>query len=333
MTQRSWKGFVVAVLAAGAAAGPVRAQAIEAKCKSIHADLEESRSTTGCKPGHAVCFLGTVDGNHGLRGTTYFRGDSSAAGPEHGTGGLHQLQRALRVHDGPRHDRGARDGCDEPEHGPAPERRRDRLPADSGSDGRVRRSDGLLLCQRPQWGRPRGDEGDRGDLRSLRRSQCYRQFLARAEKQRVQGRCSIPIHADDLEAPAALPRPGSRRRFSARARRPVADAGRRSKYHGRRGRLAENPQAADDRECDAHHRSSRRRARRDAGPARPRPGRARRPPHAHPRRVGRQRHRRRALRWPRPDPDRRARDRRTVLRGGPAVLHDRRRLRVLEAPG
>jgi hypothetical protein len=88
MTQRSWKGFVVAVLAAGAAAGSVRAQAIEAKCKSIHADLEESRSTTGCKPGHAVCFLGNVDGNHGLRGTTYFRGDSSAPGPSTGLAGF-----------------------------------------------------------------------------------------------------------------------------------------------------------------------------------------------------------------------------------------------------
>lgn len=88
MTQRRWRGFAAAVLAAGAAAGSVRAQATDPTCKSIHADLVENRSTTGCKPGHAVCFLGEVDGNHGLRGTTYFKGDSSAAGPSTGLAGF-----------------------------------------------------------------------------------------------------------------------------------------------------------------------------------------------------------------------------------------------------
>ncbi len=47
----------------------------------MHADLIEDGVTAGCKPGHASCFLGEVDGNHGLRGTTYFRSDSGAAGP------------------------------------------------------------------------------------------------------------------------------------------------------------------------------------------------------------------------------------------------------------
>jgi len=88
MTQRSWRGFVVALLAAGAAGGSVRAQIADPKCKSIHADLEENRSTTECKPGHAVCFLGNVDGNHGVRGTTYFRADSAAAGPSTGLAGF-----------------------------------------------------------------------------------------------------------------------------------------------------------------------------------------------------------------------------------------------------
>jgi hypothetical protein len=59
----------------------LRADGAEPKCKPIHADLVEHRSTTGCRPGHAACFLGEVDGNHGLRGTTYFRADSSAPGP------------------------------------------------------------------------------------------------------------------------------------------------------------------------------------------------------------------------------------------------------------
>jgi hypothetical protein len=50
-------------------------------CKAIRADLVEWLSTTGCQPGHSSCFLGEVDGNHGLRGTTYFKGEASALFP------------------------------------------------------------------------------------------------------------------------------------------------------------------------------------------------------------------------------------------------------------
>lgn len=46
------------------------------ECKPIHADLVELRSTDGCDPGETVCFLGVVDGNQGLRGSTHFRADS-----------------------------------------------------------------------------------------------------------------------------------------------------------------------------------------------------------------------------------------------------------------
>jgi hypothetical protein len=51
------------------------------KCKSIHGELVELRSTTECRPGHSVCFLGEIDANHGLRGTTYFRGEQGALFP------------------------------------------------------------------------------------------------------------------------------------------------------------------------------------------------------------------------------------------------------------
>lgn len=47
------------------------------ECKPVHAGMEEVRSTTGCNPGLAACFLGVVDGDHGLRGTTHFASDSS----------------------------------------------------------------------------------------------------------------------------------------------------------------------------------------------------------------------------------------------------------------
>jgi hypothetical protein len=53
-------------------------QAVAERCKAVHADLVEAPSTTGCKPEHTSCFLGEVDGNHGLRGTTYFKGDPGA---------------------------------------------------------------------------------------------------------------------------------------------------------------------------------------------------------------------------------------------------------------
>lgn len=76
------------VLGFAAVSLPLAAQANEARCKAIHADLIEIRSTTGCNPGLGACFLGEVNGNHGLRGTTHFYGDSGAAGPATGLSGF-----------------------------------------------------------------------------------------------------------------------------------------------------------------------------------------------------------------------------------------------------
>jgi hypothetical protein len=53
----------------------------EPKCKAVHASMVEERVTVGCKPEHSFCFLGEVTGNHGMRGATYFRGDSSGSRP------------------------------------------------------------------------------------------------------------------------------------------------------------------------------------------------------------------------------------------------------------
>lgn len=71
--------FSLALLSVSAAAmaAVLAASGTDSRCKSVHAEMVEHRSTTACRPGHAACFLGTVDGNHGLRGTTYFRGDSA----------------------------------------------------------------------------------------------------------------------------------------------------------------------------------------------------------------------------------------------------------------
>ncbi len=75
--------LVTAILLAGGAAFATDAQepAPQANCKAVQASMVEDGSTTNCKPGHPSCFLGEVDGNQGLRGTTYFRADSAAAGP------------------------------------------------------------------------------------------------------------------------------------------------------------------------------------------------------------------------------------------------------------
>ena len=59
----------VLALALAGAAGPAIVRAQEApKCKPVHADLVEDASTS-CRPPHTSCFLGVVDGHHGLRGT------------------------------------------------------------------------------------------------------------------------------------------------------------------------------------------------------------------------------------------------------------------------
>lgn len=74
---------LTAALALAALAVPAVAdeQAVASTCKPVHADLVEARATTGCKPADTFCFLGEVDGNHGLRGTTYFKGDSRGTPP------------------------------------------------------------------------------------------------------------------------------------------------------------------------------------------------------------------------------------------------------------
>jgi hypothetical protein len=72
-------GVLALALAGTAGLAAVRAQEAP-KCKPVHADLVEDASTN-CRPPHTSCFLGVVDGNHGLRGTTYFKGDPGAGTP------------------------------------------------------------------------------------------------------------------------------------------------------------------------------------------------------------------------------------------------------------
>jgi hypothetical protein len=79
MTRNKTSFALVLTLAAGLGSANLAAQSEPSNCKTVHAEMVEARSTTGCKPGHAVCFLGEIDGNQGLRGTTYFKGESPVA--------------------------------------------------------------------------------------------------------------------------------------------------------------------------------------------------------------------------------------------------------------
>jgi hypothetical protein len=76
------RGIAIAIFGGIVQAGSLAAQQpADPKCKPVHADLVEDQATVGCKPEHTSCFLGLIDGNHGLRGSTYFKGDAGAAGP------------------------------------------------------------------------------------------------------------------------------------------------------------------------------------------------------------------------------------------------------------
>lgn len=74
------KSVSISLIALTVLAAPM-AQADDTRCKRVRADLVEVFATEGCKPGHAFCFLGEVDGNNGLHGITYFKGDSSGTPP------------------------------------------------------------------------------------------------------------------------------------------------------------------------------------------------------------------------------------------------------------
>jgi hypothetical protein len=77
---RSVHVSMLVIALAGTAGAPIIRADEPPTCKPVHADLVEDASTN-CRPPHTSCFLGAVDGNHGLRGTTYFKGDAGAGTP------------------------------------------------------------------------------------------------------------------------------------------------------------------------------------------------------------------------------------------------------------
>jgi hypothetical protein len=51
------------------------------RCKAVHADVQETATTENCMSPVPFCTTGTIDGNHGLEGTTFFSLDGGAATP------------------------------------------------------------------------------------------------------------------------------------------------------------------------------------------------------------------------------------------------------------
>ncbi len=68
--------FGLLLCAASASAGEEAS-----RCKAVHADVREVVTTENCTSPLNFCTKGTIDGNHGLEGTTFFSVDGGAATP------------------------------------------------------------------------------------------------------------------------------------------------------------------------------------------------------------------------------------------------------------
>lgn len=80
--------LVATVLTTGGARPALAASGEEGKCKKIHAEIVDVQVTEGCTSPNRFCAAGTVEGNHGLSGTTWFRMDGAVRGPATAPGSL-----------------------------------------------------------------------------------------------------------------------------------------------------------------------------------------------------------------------------------------------------
>lgn len=71
-----------ALLAAGTAS------ASHPRCRSIHGVINDVQVTAGCTSPNGFCAAGTVDGNRGFHGTTWFSMDGAVRGPATAPGTL-----------------------------------------------------------------------------------------------------------------------------------------------------------------------------------------------------------------------------------------------------
>jgi hypothetical protein len=62
-------------------AASANAQEVANRCKAVHAEVQEVQTTENCMSPLNFCTKGTIDGNHGLDGTTFFSVEGGAATP------------------------------------------------------------------------------------------------------------------------------------------------------------------------------------------------------------------------------------------------------------
>lgn len=67
---------------------PMGAPAFADECKKIHGTIVDTQVTEGCTSPNRFCAEGTVTGNHGLNGTTYFTMDGAVRGPATAPGSI-----------------------------------------------------------------------------------------------------------------------------------------------------------------------------------------------------------------------------------------------------
>ncbi len=69
-------GLLLCAASASASAGEAAS-----RCKNVHADVQEVVTSENCTSPLNFCTKGTIDGNHGLEGTTFFSVEGGAATP------------------------------------------------------------------------------------------------------------------------------------------------------------------------------------------------------------------------------------------------------------
>jgi hypothetical protein len=79
--------FVMTAMTVGGGR-PALADSGGVKCKKVRAEIVDVQVTAGCTSPNGFCAEGTVEGNHGLSGTTYFRMDGAVRGPATAPGSI-----------------------------------------------------------------------------------------------------------------------------------------------------------------------------------------------------------------------------------------------------
>jgi hypothetical protein len=88
MSRNRIVGFasLTALCTVGCLAGA--APALAGECHQVRAQIVDSQTSDGCSSPNAFCAAGTVVGNRGLNGTTYFTMDGAVRGPASAPGFL-----------------------------------------------------------------------------------------------------------------------------------------------------------------------------------------------------------------------------------------------------